>query len=68
MPRPNRAWSRRRAAPFTPAEDAELCQMVRCGLAVEFYKDQLPGRPFGEILSRRLDLIESGRVTMPAPL
>lgn len=62
MPRPNRAWSRRRHPPFTPEEDRELCQMVRCGLASEYYQASLPGRPFGEILERRLQLIETGQL------
>ncbi|HQS70010.1 MAG: hypothetical protein B7Y36_08315 [Novosphingobium sp. 28-62-57] len=64
MRRRNPTWTHRRTRPFTPAEDQELCQMVRCGLSIEFYKDNLPGRSFGEIIARRLDLIKAGAVQM----
>lgn len=61
--RRNPTWRRRSpAAAFTPNEDAELCQMVRCGLSVDFYSVGLPGRPLGEILDRRLQLIQSGQL------
>ena len=36
--------------------------MVRCGLASEYYQTVLPHRPFGEILERRLQLIETGQL------
>lgn len=59
-------WMQRRAtapaAPFTPAEDAELANMVRCGLDCTYYKLGLPDRPFGQILDRRLQLIQAGRL------
>lgn len=65
----NLTWSRpEQAAPFQPHEDAELCQMVGCGLSIEFYRENLPGRAFGEILDRRLTLIKSGAVTPKRPL
>lgn len=62
MPRRNPHWSRPTGRPFTPAEDQELCAMVRCGLASEYYQDVIPNRPFGEILTRRLELIEAGQL------
>jgi hypothetical protein len=36
--------------------------MVRCGLSSEHYQLGLPHRHFGEILDRRLELIEAGQV------
>lgn len=70
MPRP--IWSRRRRsaplAPFTAQEDAELAQMVRCGLSCDYYRSHLPGRTFGEILDRRLQLIQSGQLQRAAPI
>jgi hypothetical protein len=60
-------WKRRApAAPFTPAEDAELARMVACGLASDFWHLGLPDRPFGEIAERRLQLIQAGAVRRPA--
>lgn len=58
-------WKRRPdgpAQPWTPDEEAILCDMVRCGLSCDYYKENLPGRRFGEILNRRLSLIERGDV------
>jgi hypothetical protein len=57
---------RDQAAPFTPSEDAELARMVGCGLASDFWHVGLPGRRFGEIAERRLQLIEAGAVRRPA--
>lgn len=48
------------AAPFNADEDAELTNMVTCGLACEYYRIGLPHRPFGQILERRLQLIQAG--------
>jgi hypothetical protein len=53
------------AAPFTPAEDAELVAMVACGLASDFWHVGLPARRFGEIVERRLTLIQAGAVVRP---
>lgn len=68
MRRRNPTWTPRRTRPFTPQEDQELCQMVRCGLSAEFYKDNLPGRAFGEIVDRRLDLIKAGVLRRARPI
>jgi hypothetical protein len=51
-------------APWSAEEDARLADMVRCGLASEFWKDSLPGRRFGEILERRLTLVEGGALQL----
>lgn len=58
------SWRRRpkTAAPFTQDEDRELTQMVRCGLDCTYYQIGLPDRGFGEILERRLQLIQSGKL------
>lgn len=59
-----RSWRRRpiAASPFTQDEDHELKQMVRCGLDCDFYQVGLPHRSFGEILERRLQLIQAGEL------
>lgn len=57
------SWRQRQPArAFTVDEDRELCAMVRCGLAVEHYALGLPERSFGELLERRLQLIEAGEL------
>lgn len=63
IPRRRPDWTPRSGRPFTPDEDQELCQMVRCGLASEYYQTVLPHRHFGEILDRRLHLIETGKLS-----
>ena len=65
MSRRPASWRRRArppAAPFTLDEDAELKQMVRIGLSCDYYRIGLPDRGFGEILERRLQLIETGQL------
>ena len=65
MSRRPASWRRRartQAAPFTLEEDAELKQMVRIGLSCDYYKLGLPDRGYGEILERRLQLIETGQL------
>lgn len=42
--------------PWTAAEDALLRQMVADGLSCDGWAAMLPGRSFGEIAERRLDL------------
>ena len=62
IPRRRPNWTPRSGHPFTQDEDRELCTMVRCGLSSEFYQQALPHRHFGEILDRRLQLIETGQL------
>lgn len=64
----SRRATRRAPAPWTPEEEAKLCQMVSCGLCVDHYARELPTRRFGEILERRLELVEAGRVSHPRAL
>jgi hypothetical protein len=57
------AWRKRPPPPpWSPEEEAELAAMVRCGLSVDHYQTKLPGRMMGDILARRLELIEAGQV------
>jgi hypothetical protein len=56
----------RHARPFTAAEDRELINMARCGLAVDFYTAAIE-RPLPELLERRLQLAEAGELEL-APL
>lgn len=62
--------ARRKPAPlpWTEDEDARLADMIQCGLCVDFYPVGLPSRPLGDMLERRLQLIDAGTVTKPAPL
>jgi|TARA_Y100000815_G_scaffold141107_1_gene127664 hypothetical protein len=65
MPSKPISWRRRAKAPaaaFTLEEDAELKDMVRIGLDCNYYQVGLPDRGFGEILERRLQLIENGQL------
>lgn len=64
MSRPPSSWRRRQyPKAWTPEEDKALADMIRCGLSVDYYA--LPGRSFGEILDRRLELVEAGAVAHP---
>lgn len=53
-----RRRARRRVpyAPWTAEEDAVLAEMVRVGVSSDFWTSLLPGRTFGEMAARRLDL------------
>ena len=65
MSRRPASWRRRARTPlrpFTIEEDAELKQMVRIGLCCDYYKLGLPSRSYGEILERRLQLVETGEL------
>lgn len=64
MPRHRPNWTPRSGRPFTQDEDRELCTMVRCGLASEYWQQSLPHRHFGELLDRRLELIEAGELQL----
>ncbi|WP_225205073.1 hypothetical protein [Novosphingobium huizhouense] len=68
IPRRKPAWSRPLAVPFTPQEDEALCQMVRVGLSCDYWQAQLPGRTFGELLERRMDLIDRGVLRSARPI
>lgn len=64
-----KAWQcRPKAEPFTAEEDAELCNMVRCGLDCVFWQAGLPHRPLGQMLHRRLQLIQAGELTRARPI
>lgn len=64
-----KSWAQRTApAPWTPDDDRELQQMVECGLSPDYYQVGLPHRYQGEILERRLMMIEAGVVARPQPL
>ena len=68
-PRTPPSWRKRPPpAPWTAEEDAELANMITCGLCAYFYQVGLPHRPFGEILQRRLDLVHSGQVQRARPI
>jgi hypothetical protein len=49
--------------PWTPEEDQKLRDMMAVGLISDAWASALPGRRFGEICERRLDL-----GIKPAPL
>lgn len=64
--KPNPAWKARPApSPWTPDEEAELANMCRCGLSVDYYKTALPRHDFGTILEKRLTMREAGMITYP---
>jgi hypothetical protein len=46
--------------PWTPAEDDKIVEVTRIGLASDLWHHALPGRTFGEIAERRLQLREAG--------
>jgi len=52
-------------APWSPDEDAKLADMVNLGVTTEAWPVQFPARRFGEVLERRLELIEAGRCQHP---
>jgi hypothetical protein len=58
--------TRRRALspprPFTEAEDADLIEMAEIGLSIEAWAATFRGRTLGELLARRLELREAGRL------
>lgn len=67
--RPNPTWQQRpQGEAWSPEEDNELCAMIGCGLSVDYYPDALPGRAFGDILDRRMTLIDAGRAHRPAAI
>jgi hypothetical protein len=53
--------------PFSDADDAKMIDMARCGLVIEGYRAAFPDRRLGDILERRLQLREEGRLEL-APL
>lgn len=64
MARP-KAWRERAReealrGPWTADEDAALIAATSCGLSVDHLK--IEGRSFGEVMARRLELIEAGTV------
>lgn len=62
-------WAGRRApAPWTHSELEELKAMSACGLACEFWNVALPGRGFGDIANKRLELREAGELILAPPL
>jgi len=61
MSRPPSSWRRRPGPrPWTDEEDAEIINATGCGLSVDYL--HIEGRTFGELMERRLELIEAGRV------
>lgn len=67
-----KSWKQRNLAPWTPTEDAALTSIATMGLCTTFsseaYRNALPDRRYGEVLERRLELVEAGSLTLPAPL
>jgi hypothetical protein len=68
MSRPNRTWPTATPPPFSAEEDAEIVRMTECGLSSEHWPVALPGRTVGQILARRLELIDAGACPRPKPL
>lgn len=60
MRRRRRVWTQ--ARPWSEEEDARLADMVALGVTSDAWPVQLPGRTFGEVAERRLDLGLSPRI------
>lgn len=67
--RPNPAWRMRPPPrPWDACEDELLAQMVSDGLGFEYMQAMLPDRLNAEILQRRKELVDEGRVKLREPL
>ncbi len=61
---PNPNWSAKPdGGPFSRDEDAQLIDMIICGLDSHFWQTAIPRR-FGELLKRRCQLIDAGTVQL----
>jgi hypothetical protein len=71
MAKTPKSWTQRARAialrgPWTEDEDAELINAVSCGVSLDYVT--IGERTLPEILERRLELVEAGRVQHPKPL